>query len=307
MAKERFSIGTDPEFFLRDKESGRLVSAIPYVKGTKNAPVSLPSGAQVQHDNVALEFATLPAKDGEDFVQKIRRAFMDIAKILPEHLELDVNPAATFEKDQLDHPEAKAFGCSPDYDAWELQVNEPPEADETDGFRSCGGHIHVGFVEGDGNDFLDDLVGKVQTVRMMDMFHGIVSTILDNSEEAVARRRLYGKAGCHRPTEYGVEYRTLSNFWLKSPTLVMLMDSLTSDVLRIMRGLSEEQLKDLDSPLPIFEEVGENIPEIINTGNSNRATSVLEKIKKYMSDQTLDFLETCMSKNTLEISKEWGL
>ena len=73
--KKRNTIGTDPEFFMVVRETGKLISAIPHIEGTKDAPVPLPQGGTVQRDNVALEFATDPAVDREDFVEKIRRAF----------------------------------------------------------------------------------------------------------------------------------------------------------------------------------------------------------------------------------------
>jgi hypothetical protein len=33
------------------------------------------------------------------------------------------------------------------------------------------------------------------------------------------RRQLYGKAGAYRPKPYGMEYRVLSNVWLKNKSL----------------------------------------------------------------------------------------
>jgi len=308
MTAKRFSIGTDPEFFLRDKNTGKMVSAIPYVEGTKHEPVDLPSGGTVQRDNVALEFATPPAKDTEDFVEKVRNALMDVARALPEHLKLETIPSADFDEDELKHPEACEFGCSPDYDAWKLIVNPPPSARKT--FRSCGAHIHVGHVKGDGNDFLLTPVGKVFTIRLMDLFHGVISTILDNSKEAIERRKLYGKAGSHRPTDYGVEYRALSNYWMKSPQLVMLMDCLTEDVLKIMRDTPEDMLEDIDSGPKILKDVGERvIQDIINEGDVDKAREVLENVlDNHLSVDSKDLLAQCMEKiETYDVVKEWKL
>src|SRR5690606_5853835 len=75
--------------------------------------------------------------------------------------------------------------------------------------RTCGGHIHIGY---DSPDFIvsEDIVHAMDTVL------GLESINLDKDDR---RREMYGKAGCFRVKDYGVEYRTLSNFWLQSDEL----------------------------------------------------------------------------------------
>jgi hypothetical protein len=306
MEEKRFTIGTDPEFFLKDK-NGKFLSAIPFINGTKQRPEELESGGSLQYDNVAVEFSTPPANNGSDLVEKVRNTFKDIRKKIPAECTLEVQPSANFDEDQLDCDEARAFGCDPDYCAWELMENEAPRGAEST-LRTCGGHVHVGKADGDGNDFLLDPYGKINTVRMMDAVHGIISVVLDNSEAAVIRRKLYGKAGCHRPVIKeagglydGVEYRVLSNFWFKSPQLVMLIDSLTHDVLRIIREMDYLQL---------LTDIGEErIREIINKGVVEDAHKVLEDfIKPLLSKDSLHYLDECTANiKNYDFNKEWEM
>ena len=298
------TIGTDPEFFL--KTGDRLVSAIPLIKGTKHDPAPLPNGGTIQRDNVAVEFATDPAKDGPDFVEKVRSCMRDALDMVPSDHDLVVIPSAEFDADQLDHPEAQEFGCDPDYNAYTVEMNEKPWCGES-GFRSCGAHIHVGGLDDNGNTieglgFLQDFMGKINMVKGMDLFHGIVSTVLDNSEAAIKRRELYGKAGCHRSTPYGVEYRVLSNYWMKTPNLVMLMDYMTRDVARLV---SSDQLQ------AILDEVGENeLQNIINCGDVDAANKIVDNyIKPHMSDETLDLFEMCLEAlpKMKDLRQEWGI
>jgi len=301
---DRHTIGTDPEFFL--KKGDKYISAIPYIKGSKHKPVMLPSGGTIQRDNVAVEFATVPAESGKDFVDKVKDCLKDTLDMIPGDYELVVEPSATFEETELTDPEALEFGCEPDFSAYLLAENEKPWCEDST-FRSCGAHIHVGYLDGKGEaikglEFLKEFKGKIETVKAMDLLHGIASTILDDSLAAVKRKELYGKAGCHRPTEYGVEYRVLSNYWMKSPELVMLMDSLTKDALSLV---SSGKLKEvLDS---ISEYV---LQDVINNGRIKKATELIEKhIKQYLSADSKDLFELCKDniKKYKTVKEEWGL
>lgn len=44
----------------------------------------------------------------------------------------------------------------------------------------------------------------------MDIYLGLTSTILDDDDK---RKMYYGTPGRYRDTSFGVEYRTLSNYW----------------------------------------------------------------------------------------------
>ncbi len=297
---KRNTIGTDPEFFIRS-DKGKYLNAETMFPGTKDEPFPMNSGAGLQTDNVAVEFASPVGKDGGDLVTKLRNTFKELFLMMPANTVLDLSPAALFDNDQLQTEQAQLFGCSPSYCAWDLVENERPNATVSN-LRSVGAHIHIGKADGDGNDFLLDPYGKINTVRMCDAFHGIISVVLDTSKESVMRKALYGKAGEHRPKEYGVEYRTLSPFWMKSPSLVMLIDALTTDALRFVREERHEEL---------IAELGgaEVIRNIINNGDVDKAREVIENVLfNHMSEDSKHFFKECSDAIAqYDFKKEWQL
>ena len=295
----KFTIGSDPEFFIRNSENNKLVSAVPLIAGTKHAPEVMPSGSLVQHDNVSAEFATPISNTGDELIDAIGKAMAEVRAMLPPRHDIEAIPSAVFDDDQLDTDAAKEFGCESDYDAWNVRQNPEPSVEDAN-FRSCGGHVHVGFVKGSGNDFLLDFDGKILTVKTMDTFHGIISVVLDHSKEAIARRSLYGAAGCHRPKDYGVEYRSLSNFWMKSPTLVMLIHSLTEDCLRLIReSLAEDLVKEIGDDV---------IQDVINDGKVETAKEIIENhLMEHLSEDSKHYLEECTEKiDTFDFKNEWA-
>lgn len=294
-----FSVGTDTEYFLRDTE-GQLVSAIRFIQGGKRNPVALASGGNVTYDNVAMEFATPVAKNEEELVQFVKSTLSDALTHLPKGVSLSRKSSTDFPEKELNHPDARQFGCDPDYDAWELIMNEVDPETPNKPFRSVGGHLHVGYLEGSGNDFLLDDMGKVQVTKAFDLLLALPLTIINHSEDAVARRKLYGKAGCHRPTSYGVEYRCLSNFWTFSPRLVRLVHSLAFEALTLVRDGKVDA---------IIESIGvKEIQRVINEGDSFAANKIwTETLMGLLSDEVIGKFEAVHNMEEIDIYKEWEL
>lgn len=307
---QKYTIGTDPEFFIKRKS--RFISAIPFVgdknTGTKSHPIPLRTveNAFVQRDNVAIEFASPPTKDVTTFVESIRKCLDEIINMIPENTTLEATPSARFSKSQLRHQEAKMFGCDPDYNAWTLSQNISPQCDDPL-FRSCGGHVHVGGIDENGNvlegmEFLTSFEGRINLVRAMDILLGIPATILDCSPAAIERRKLYGRAGCHRQTGYGIEYRTLSNFWLKSPELVMLIYNLTSDAIRLVKSTLLPEVVNKISP--------NEIQRIINHGDTAAAMKLFSSyLVQFFTQESLELFKLCYEKISKigDIKQEWNI
>lgn len=203
----KFLIGADPEFFIKKKYGG-YASAVGLIGGSKWEPKKIDEdGHAILEDNVAVEFNIKPASSFDEFRSSIHKVLDHIRGILPGY-EFSKESAVSFPQEELMTPEAQMFGCEPDFDAWRECVNEKPCAEDKN-LRSAGGHIHVG----------SDLAinNPVAVIRAMDLFLGVPSTQLD---AGTLRRELYGKAGCFRAKRYGVEYRTLSNFWIFDDSLI---------------------------------------------------------------------------------------
>jgi hypothetical protein len=166
-------------------------------------------------------------------------------------LELDISASKEFPVIDLMHPQAQELGCEPDYNAWTGRVNPRPRAPET--LRSSGGHIHIGY-----DNPTEELSRKI--VKAHDLFCGVGSVLYDPDTR---RREIYGKAGAHRIKGYGVEYRTLSNFWISSEEL--------------MDWVYKQSLKAIDfvkagNIIPVAD--GRDIIQCINTGDKELVAKI---------------------------------
>jgi hypothetical protein len=301
----KITIGTDPEFFIK-KNKKYIAAQNANIIGTKEQPAPLPGGGTVQRDNVLVEFATPPAKNMADFIKKIKSCLHDIHKMVPNEHDIVAEPSASLTEDQLIDPETQEFGCDPDFNAYTRSVNDPPWCPDPC-FRSSGAHIHVGCLNDNGKvkkglEFMVDFNGRLDLVKAMDLLLGVVAVTLDNSEAAVQRRQLYGKAGCHRPTTYGVEYRVLSNFWMKSPQLVMLMESLTRDAVALTKSGK------LNGILDIVGE--EELQRTINECLVDDAKKIIELfVLPNISNESKDYYGMCLENmpKYKSMKEEWGL
>lgn len=200
-------LGADPEVFLLDKD-GKHISAIGMIGADKWNPLQmwdLPQGFTLQEDNVALEYGIPPAANAEEFVKHITLVMEKSRDYLGKELSFSKLSCTIFPDDQMEHPMAYIFGCEPDYCAWTGKENKKPKPPHKF-MRSAGGHIHV---ETDQD--------PTTVVKNMDLFLSIPAVLMDQGEE---RKQLYGKAGAMRKKPYGVEYHTLSNFWIFDPDLI---------------------------------------------------------------------------------------
>lgn len=242
-------IGADPEIFLQDA-TGSLISAIGKIGGSKEHPLpiaELGDGFAIQEDNVAVEYNIPAANSPEELVKHIN-AMMGFLKtrVGGMGLAFSKQSAASFPKSQLRDPRALEFGCDPDYNAWTMDVNPRPRADDPT-LRSCGGHVHVGCK-------LESMEDIAAAARRMDLALAVPAVFMD--QEGLLRKQLYGKPGAFRPKPYGFEYRVLSNFWVFNDQHIDWVWRATEKALSLMDTPIEE-----DQPL-IFDAINNNNIEL---------------------------------------------
>ncbi len=282
-------LGSDPELMLIDAK-GRLVSAIPIIPGDKKNPTKVPNGA-IQHDNVNLEFGIDPAANADEWVERHGAVMKYCADFIKRrNLTMVVRASDLFPPDQLDCLEAKTFGCEPDFDPYDMDINVVPK-DAADGnLRSCGGHVHIGC------DRISTTIEKqAEASKVMDIFLGIPSILLDKDPTSPRRRNLYGKAGAHRPKAYGIEYRALGNFWVGHPKLTRLIYLLACEGIEANeKGL----LHDIQWKL---------VRRTINDARVDLAEKAVKGlIVPLLSQATRDLLAECLTLKQEDFYKAWA-
>lgn len=226
MAISNITFGSDPELFIINKKTGKVVSAVGKIPGTKNKPFhspDMPDGFALQTDNILVEFNIPPCKTKNEFVNNIeymKNYIQEYIQKLNSNYDILCASSQDVPVSQLRSKQAKCFGCDVDYNAYTELPNEKPDGASST-TRSSGLHLHLGYE----NYNID---ASLLIVKYFDAYIGIPSLFKDPDTK---RRSLYGRAGCFRLTDYGLEYRTLGSSLMRNrETLEWLFDRIINSI-----------------------------------------------------------------------------
>lgn len=223
LSTRELKFGCDPEVFLRDKWTKDFVSAFGLFPGTKKNPYPLDRGA-VQVDGMALEFNIIPASTKEEFVRNIIAVKSQITEMVDKvgnnDLEIVYEPVANFDRDYFNYQpfEPKILGCDPDFDENGIEKT-PPDGMQDRPFRTAAGHVHIGFTEGADPRSPMHFENCKRIAKAFKNYSGYVPVTAAERQ----RVQFYGKPGSFRPKSYGIELRSPSNLWIRTPEEISQM------------------------------------------------------------------------------------
>lgn len=316
----KFSFGSDPEFILTD-EKGKLKSAIGIVPGSRKNRFKFEKN-EFFYDNVLAECTIEPSYASDQAVENVGKSIRAYSKIVSP-LRLSTIASAEFPESEMKHKESRKAGCDVENCAYRMRTAPSGKIKklfrETN-FRTAGGHVHLGTELGKSHETC------VMLVRMLDLFLGIPSLLIDNSPEGRNRRIVYGKPGRYRQPEYGVEYRTPGNFWFSSPRLVVLFFEICEETIKLTEDEIYEKFwsvdrKALDSdsfwnsggdPAKCHKCNGYDLSLLRSLFKMDKAEAktkiqpFLDIIFRYLSFGLKQKILQ-LSKKSFDIQKEWGI
>jgi len=251
------TIGSDPEVILVDQKN-QPVGSLGIIPGKKARPTEVHRDKygvyQVLKDNALAEYTVPPVKTAEAFADVIFQGLDIIEEIAAaQGFSVCTDSTAIYDEKYLKHPSCREFGCEEDYSCWTGIPNQAPQV-PLDGFRSAGGHIHLGL------STVESFLNR-EIVKVLDLYLGIPGLLVDSDK---SRRRLYGKAGSYRNKQYGLEYRALSNFWIFDKDLIKQVYRNCEEAVKFCaKGNLPDDLKDV-------------IPNVINNYDVGLAEQICQ-------------------------------
>lgn len=293
-------IGADPElFFVKDDE---VVPSNEVVPVDGDDPLVIRDGFQGELN---------PTPDGcrQAVGISIRKALLEaegFAKRTGSTISFKIGHIITDEVWKRTPLGLRRFGCNPTENVHETKFKRVTGTRER--FRSAGGHIHVSLMAKNKKKL-------PELIALMDIVVGNTCVLIDRDPDNARRRRHYGRAGEHRVKEYGVEYRVLSNFWLRSYVLWCMVSALSRNAVAIRdAGLGEELISrfdmikvrkainnnDYELAKENFHILADFIDEYNAIGNGLSAENVNAFYKWATSDEPLEKWDT-----TEKVMNEW--
>lgn len=270
------SFGADPELFIREKATQKIIPADKFLpsKNKKKKVESRDDGGYcgtMFFDGAQAELNPDSNTCREIFAANLYDCLYALKRSIGKEYELWISASERVDRKLLKEAdlECRRFGCDPDINAYTGTTNKIRLDGNKHLIRYAGGHIHLGFTRSKFSDSeLRDLI------KTIDVITGIPATLLDIDPKSRRRRLYYGHAGDFRHQEHGIEYRTLSNFWLRSPQLTSLILGLVRSAFIIWDANEHSKIFSIESP--------DNIQKIINQTRIKEARSTFDKLKPYL-------------------------
>lgn len=285
MRIREFTLGADPELFIINTKTNKVVSSVGLIPGVKDEPYKaedMPEGFGIEIDNILAEFNIPPCKSCGEWINNIEymknylRNF--VKKINPDY-DIKCSAYEEVDSDQLQSPEASLFGCDPDYNVYTLKTNPKPSPKGKNG-RSAGFHVHFGY-EG------HNIETSIQLLKYFDAYLGLVSLLFDSDNN---RRSLYGKAGAFRLQPWGIEYRSLSSAMMASTTL---LETVYNQIITAVDAFNRRRsLPDATAT-----------QTAINNSDIELAKKLIERYNLYLPEQKLK--ESRFVTNTINAELPW--
>lgn len=276
-------MGCDPEFFFQ-KGKGIIGSekVIPQA-GLKTAY----GDNKIIIDGVQAEMNPGPASCRQHLAGNLRECFKAIYGATQQHgVSVNLSQTVEIEKDELMSLDEKSrkFGCAPSKNLGKDKASIKSINAEEYMFRSAGGHIHIELSRqyddyGDLTDYSELKKQPERLVQMYDIIVGNTCVLIDRDPGNIERRKVYGRAGEYRTPRHGIEYRTPSNFWLRSYPLMSLVFGLA----RLATSIVAQSTPAHDYEKIILSKIKRaNITRAINNNDYKLAMRNWKKISKVL-------------------------
>jgi hypothetical protein len=128
--------------------------------------------------------------------------------------------------------------------------------------------------------------------------------LIEKNNNAKERKQIYGKAGTYRYPLHGIEYCSLSNYWLFSPLFVDIVYDLCEFTINFVEDNQNDSFWDQDYCF------GYNLNKLIKTINEHDVQAA-EKfyllIENYLPERIISNIEEALRKNIIDIYQEWKI